>query len=98
MLRQLNFFSRRTAGNGLVSYYLAKVLTSIGITERRTQNQINLGLMCWNLVTGVSGSFVQAVWPRRRQFLVGYGGMCVVFACWTGASATVCYVFCFSFW
>ncbi|KAL5334622.1 general substrate transporter [Aspergillus crustosus] len=38
------------AGNGLVSYYLAKVLTSIGIESRLTQNQINLltgfGSMC----------------------------------------------------
>lgn len=61
------------AGNGLVSYYLARVLSSIGITERRTQNQLNLGLMCWNLVSGVGGSFVQDVWPRRRQFLTAYG-------------------------
>lgn len=76
------------AGNGLVSYYLAKVLASIGISDRRTQNQLNLGLMCWNLMTGVSGSFVQNVMPRRRQFLIAYGGMCLVFACWTASSAT----------
>ena len=52
------------------------------------QNQLNLGLMCWNLVTGVSGSFVQHYMPRRRQFLIAYGGMCIIFACWTASSAT----------
>jgi Sugar (and other) transporter len=32
------------SGNGLVSYYLAKVLVTVGITNKRTQNKINLGL------------------------------------------------------
>lgn len=32
------------SGNGLVSYFLAKVLTTVGITNKRTQNQINLAL------------------------------------------------------
>ncbi|KEZ40177.1 hypothetical protein SAPIO_CDS9228 [Scedosporium apiospermum] len=47
------------SGNGLTSYYLAKILASIGITSRLAQSQINLGLMCWNLITGVAGSMVQ---------------------------------------
>lgn len=32
------------SGNGLVSYYLAKVLATVGITDKRLQNEINLGL------------------------------------------------------
>lgn len=32
------------SGNGLVSYYLAKVLATVGITDKKTQNEINLGL------------------------------------------------------
>lgn len=32
------------SGNGLVSYYLAKVLATVGIKDKRTQNEINLGL------------------------------------------------------
>jgi len=32
------------SGNGLVSYYLAKVLATAGINDKRTQNKINLGL------------------------------------------------------
>lgn len=75
------------SGNGLVSYYLARVLASIGITERRTQNQINLGLMSWNLITGIAGSFVQHFARRRVQFLTSYAGMTIMFASWTAASA-----------
>ncbi len=76
------------SGNGLVSYYLSKVLATVGITEKRTQNEINLGLSCWNLVTGVTGAFLAHILPRRRQYLISYVGMTVMFACWTGASAT----------
>lgn len=75
------------SGNGLVSYYLAKVLTTIGITESRKQNQINLGLQCWNLVSGVSGAFITKLIGRRTQYLLAFTGMTIIFACWTGASA-----------
>jgi MFS family permease len=72
----------------LVSYYLSKVLATVGITKRRTQNEINLGLSCWNLVTGVTGAFLAHRLPRRRQYLISYTGMTIMFACWTAASAT----------
>ncbi|KAJ9503655.1 hypothetical protein H2202_000794 [Exophiala xenobiotica] len=75
------------SGNGLVSYYLSKVLASVGITAKRTQNEINLGLSCWNLVTGVTGAFLTHKLPRRRQYLTSYTGMTIMFACWTAASA-----------
>lgn len=76
------------AGNGLVSYYLAIVLSTIGINNRLTQNQINLGLSCWNLATGATAAILGTNYlPRRRQLLIGFGSMCVVFSCWTAASA-----------
>ncbi|KAK0989535.1 hypothetical protein LTR91_009179 [Friedmanniomyces endolithicus] len=75
------------SGNGLVSYYLAKVLSTVGITNKRTQQQINLSLSCWNLITGVSGAFLTKVFRRRTQYLMAFIGMTIVFACWTGASA-----------
>ncbi|KAH0836146.1 hypothetical protein AYO21_04845 [Fonsecaea monophora] len=75
------------SGNGLVSYYLSKVLATVGITKKRTQNEINLGLSCWNLVTGVSGALLAHFLPRRRQYLISYCGMTLLFACWTAASA-----------
>ncbi|KAH8811349.1 MFS transporter [Xylogone sp. PMI_703] len=75
------------SGNGLVSYYLSKVLKSIGIQSSRTQNQINVALQCWNLITGISGSFATKYFRRRTQYLIAFSGMTVVFACWTAASA-----------
>ncbi|EMC98111.1 hypothetical protein BAUCODRAFT_22945 [Baudoinia panamericana UAMH 10762] len=75
------------SGNGLVSYYLAKVLATVGITKKKIQNEINLGLTCWNLVTGVTGAFLTKKINRRTQYLIAFVGMTVLFACWTGASA-----------
>ncbi|KAK4554311.1 hypothetical protein LTR86_008519 [Recurvomyces mirabilis] len=75
------------SGNGLVSYYLAKVLATVGITDKKVQNQVNLGLTCWNLVTGCTSAFLTSILRRRTQYLIAFIGMTVVFACWTGASA-----------
>lgn len=75
------------SGNGIVSYYIAKVLTSVGITDKRTQNIINLGLMVWNLMTGINGSLLTKTLNRRTQYLFSYTGMTVIFICWTIASA-----------
>jgi MFS family permease len=76
------------AGNGLVSYYLAKVLSTIGINDRLTQQQINLGLSCWNLLTGATAASIGTNYlARRTQLLTGFGSMCVTFAAWTAASA-----------
>ncbi|KAK2803010.1 hypothetical protein FQN51_004037 [Onygenales sp. PD_10] len=75
------------SGNGLVSYYLAKVLASIGITSKLAQNRLNLALQCWNLITGVAGSLLTNHLTRRLQYLTSYSGMTVIFACWTAASA-----------
>ncbi|EJT99356.1 general substrate transporter [Dacryopinax primogenitus] len=74
------------SGNGLVSYYLAKVLATVGITVKRQQNIINLGLQCWNLITGVTGAFITHVLGRRPQYLISYTGMLLVFIAWTAAS------------
>ncbi|KAK5168389.1 uncharacterized protein LTR77_006959 [Saxophila tyrrhenica] len=75
------------SGNGLVSYFLAKVLATVGITDQGTQNKINLSLTCWNLITGVSFALLTKVLKRRTQYLTAFIGMTIVFACWTGASA-----------
>lgn len=76
------------SGNGLVSYYLSKVLASIGITDKRVQQQINLSLQCWNLITGITGAYLTRFFGRKTQYLIAFIGMTAVFACWTGASAT----------
>ncbi|KAI5840770.1 MFS transporter [Morchella snyderi] len=76
------------SGNGLVSYYLARVLETVGITSKRTQNKVNLGLNCWNLVTGFLASYLVSLTPRRVMYLTSVTGMFITFAAWTGASAS----------
>ncbi|KAL7276969.1 hypothetical protein RUND412_000006 [Rhizina undulata] len=76
------------SGNGLVSYYLSRVLETVGITSKRTQNKVNLALNCWNLVTGYTASYLVGYTPRRVMYLVSVTGMFITFACWTGASAS----------
>ncbi len=68
-------------------YFLAKVLTTVNITDPGVQNRINLSLTCWNLITGCTSAFVTRVLRRRTQYLTAFIGMTIVFACWTGASA-----------
>lgn len=73
---------------GLVSYYLARVLETVGIVSKTTQNQVNLGLNCWNLVTGFTASYLVSITPRRVMYLTSVTGMFITFAAWTGASAS----------
>src|SRR5690606_2334865 len=40
------------SGNGLISYYLARILATIGIEDSRTQLQINLSNTCWGFLNG----------------------------------------------
>jgi len=75
------------SGNGLVSYFLAKVLATVGITQPHKQNEINLGLSCWNFVTAMTACFAVKYFNRRTMYLYSYIGMLITFACWTGASA-----------
>lgn len=35
-------------GNGIVSYYLSPILTSLGIPSSKSQLQILVGMHCWN--------------------------------------------------
>ncbi|RSM02034.1 hypothetical protein CEP52_008197 [Fusarium oligoseptatum] len=71
-------FFTQWSGNGLISYYLAKILALVGITSRATQNQINLGLSCWNLVTAVCSN---SSWRDTSL------SMTILFACYTAGSA-----------
>ncbi|KAJ5970191.1 Major facilitator superfamily domain general substrate transporter [Penicillium vulpinum] len=73
------------SGNGLVSYYLAKVLATVGVTDKKTQNIINLSLSMWLCATGCA--FLAAFMPRRVQFLTAFAGMTIIFSIWTGVSA-----------
>jgi MFS family permease len=82
----LAFFSQ-WSGNGLVSYYLTKVLNNIGITNPRTQLLINGILQLWNLFWALVGSLLVDRVGRRTLFLVSSAGMFVWFTLQTITTA-----------
>ncbi|KAF7552854.1 hypothetical protein G7Z17_g4031 [Cylindrodendrum hubeiense] len=75
----LGIFSQ-WSGNGLVSYYLVRVLETVGITDARDKNIINGCLMIFNWITSVISAFLTARIKRRTQFLTSGFGMLAVFA------------------
>ncbi|OBA25446.1 general substrate transporter [Hanseniaspora valbyensis NRRL Y-1626] len=77
------------SGNGLVSYYLSKVLASIGYTSTNEQLIINAGLMIYNLGVSVIQSFWLVPWVKKRVLLMklSVGGMLLSYVIWTVLSA-----------
>lgn len=67
-------------------YYLAKILAAIGITDRKTQNSLNLGLSSWSFIAGITASYFTTYTKRRTQYLFAYVGMTIIFACVTAGS------------
>jgi len=78
------------SGNGLVSYYLAKVLDSIGYHKVSEQLIINAGLMICNYGVCLIQAFFIVPWLKKRTLVIklGVGGMLVSFIIWTALSAT----------
>lgn len=75
------------SGNGLVSYYLSKVLDSIGITEEKRQLQINGYLMLYNLGICCIVCSLVGYFKRRTLFITCVSGMLVSYIIWTILSA-----------
>ncbi|ODQ77245.1 hypothetical protein BABINDRAFT_181856 [Babjeviella inositovora NRRL Y-12698] len=75
------------SGNGLVSYYLPKVLNSIGITSPDRQLIINGGLMIYNLGTASFVALIAGMFKRRTMFLTSCFLMCLFYVVWTALSA-----------
>ncbi|RCK63069.1 Lactose permease [Candida viswanathii] len=80
-------FFMQLSGNGLVSYYLNKVLDTIGITEAPRQLQINGGLMIYNLGVAWCLAMVVRFVKRRTLFLASSLGMLLCYVLWTILSA-----------
>ncbi|KAH8658182.1 general substrate transporter [Xylariales sp. PMI_506] len=78
----LGLFSQ-WSGNGLVSYYLSKVLNTVGITNASDQNIINGCLMVFNWLTSVASAIASGRIKRRTQFLISGLGMLAVFSAQT---------------
>ena len=80
------FFSQ-WSGNGLVSYYLNKVLDLVGITDSNTQLIINGCLQIWNLIVAVTAAFLVERAGRRLLFISSCIGMLVFFTAQTICTA-----------
>ena len=68
------FFSQ-WSGNGLISYYLSKVLNEIGITDSSTQLLINGVLQIWSFIGALYASYAVNRLGRRFLFLASAGLM-----------------------
>ncbi|KAJ6448269.1 hexose transporter [Mycena sanguinolenta] len=80
------FFSQ-WSGNGLVSFYLNKVLASVGVTDPTIQLLINGILQIWNLAWALSASAMVERLGRRLLFMVSVIGMCLFFTMQTICTA-----------
>ncbi|KAI1394852.1 MFS general substrate transporter [Hypoxylon fuscum] len=75
------------SGNGLISFYMKKILNLVGITENRTVQQVILGNTCWGLINATPIAMIAPRYPRRVMFLTCTIGTAIVYAVWTVASA-----------
>lgn len=75
------------SGNGLVSYYLTGVLKTVGVTDSKTQLEINGYLTIVQLVSGVAVCFFVDKAGRRPLFLTSCVGMLISFIVETIGSA-----------
>jgi hypothetical protein len=80
------FFSQ-WSGNGLLSYFLAPVLNSMGITNNTIVLVVNGVLAIWNLLCAVAASFSVDRVGRRTLFIGSCVGMLVFFTCLTISAA-----------
>jgi sugar porter (SP) family MFS transporter len=75
------------SGNGLTSYFLSRVLDSVGIHDNGVKNKVNLGLTCWGFINATVFALTASRFPRRTIYLIGTISMTLVFTAWTIASA-----------
>lgn len=80
-------FMIQWSGTNLVSFYLAMVLRSIGITNPETQNLINGLLQISNFLVAVIASCLVDRLGRRFLFLLSCTGMMMSFIIWAILSA-----------
>ncbi|OKO98902.1 Lactose permease [Penicillium subrubescens] len=59
------------AGNGIISYYLAPILASVGVTRAADQASVNVGLQVWNLFLSAGGAVASERYGRRILWLLG---------------------------
>ncbi|EKG17461.1 General substrate transporter [Macrophomina phaseolina MS6] len=81
----LTAFFSQCSGNGLVSYYIHDILTSVGVHDASDQSIINGGLQIWSFLVAVLFSVLLVDrLGRRTLFLTAGVGMLITFSVWTG--------------
>jgi hypothetical protein len=75
------------SGNTLISAYLVKILTQIGYTDPKVQNQLNVGLQAWCLVEASTVALFATRFPRRKVYLLCASSLLCVYTAWTIAQA-----------
>ncbi|RYO93512.1 hypothetical protein DL764_007980 [Monosporascus ibericus] len=63
-------FFTQWSGNGLISFYMKKILNLVGISDNRTIQKIILSNTCWGLMNALPIALVAPRYPRRRMFLI----------------------------
>ncbi|KAM0489955.1 hypothetical protein ACHAP8_012059 [Fusarium lateritium] len=71
------------SGNGLVSYYLTKILSSIGIATQREQTMLNGTVSTVNYVTALFAAVLSTKIGRRSMFIGGGIAMFLTFSALT---------------
>lgn len=71
---------------GIVSYYLAPILNSVGVTDPVSQAGINLGLQVWNAILAAMGALAAERYGRRILWLLSASGMLCAFIVVTALS------------
>ncbi|KAK4688187.1 hypothetical protein P7C73_g1921, partial [Tremellales sp. Uapishka_1] len=75
-------------GQAIVTYYLPRVLTLVGIVSPTQQTGINGGLQIMNYITSVVGASLAESVGRRKLWLSSFGIMLVANVVLTATSAT----------
>lgn len=81
-------FGIQWVGNGVISYYLAPILESVGVTSSVSQAAINVGLQVWNALLAAAGALAAEKYGRRPLWMISTCGMLVSFIIVTALSAT----------
>lgn len=75
------------SGNGIISYYLTKILTAIGITGQTEQTRLNGIVTTVNYITSIIAVVTVTKVPRRWMFIGGGFSMWLVWIGFTTAIA-----------
>jgi len=71
------------SGNTLISYYFFTILATVGITDPKLKQGINLGKEGWALVNAVGIALFITRFKRRHMYLLCTSCMLIVYISWT---------------